>query len=390
MATRARRNIVVAVLALNMAVGAATPILWNSLKPYQQQRVITFINPAACRMLGYAADEVLGRNAHLLFHHSHTDGSPYPAAECPAHRALALGTEVRNDREVYWHADGHPVPVMYAVHPMLQEGQIIGAVISLVNVSEQRALSVAREHALVTAENLAQVRREFLANMSHEIRTPLNGVLGFAQIGYRHYQDPEKARNAFEKILTSGNTLLGVINAVLDFSKVEAGKLSIEEAAVDLDELVNHAIDLVRDRAQAKGLELTVERMPGLPTHCMGDALRMGQVLLNLLSNAVKFTESGTIVLAIALRGNLLVFRVWDTGIGMSPEQVGLLFNPFQQADGSTTRRYGGTGLGLAISKRLAEMMGGDIEVQSELGKGSTFEFFIPYVPARAGQSRPA
>ncbi len=285
----------------------------------------------------------------------------------------------------YWHADGHPVPVMYAVHPMTQDGQIVGAVISLVNVSAQRALSDAREQALATAENLAQVRREFLANMSHEIRTPLNGVLGFAQIGYRYYQDPEKARNAFEKILTSGNLLLGVINAVLDFSKVEAGKLSIEAAVVDLDELINHSIDLVRDRAQAKGLELTVECMANLPTHCMGDALRMGQVLLNLLTNAVKFTENGTIALAVALRDTLLVFRVWDTGIGMTPEQVELLFNPFQQADSSTTRRYGGTGLGLAISKRLAEMMGGDIQVQSEPGKGSTFEFFIPYVPARAG-----
>jgi len=343
---------------------------------------ITFINPAACALLGYSAEQVIGRGAHALFHHSRPDGTPYPEDACPSHGALHSGNAVRVDSEVYWHADGHAVPVMYAAHPMIQAGQVEGVVISFVDISQQRAAAAAREEALVAAEDLARVRREFLANMSHEIRTPLNGVLGFAQIGLRHSQDATKARNAFERILSSGNQLLGVINEILDFSKIEAGRLMIEHATVNLDSLVEQAIDLIRDRAQGKGLELIVERMPHLPHACMGDALRMGQVLLNLLSNAVKFTATGTIALAVALRGSRLVFRVWDTGIGMTPQQIEQLFNPFQQADGSTTRRYGGTGLGLAISKRLAELMGGDIRVQSEIGKGSTFEFYLPFVPA--------
>ncbi len=354
------------------------------------QGKVTFINPAACALLGYQVGQVIGRSAHTLFHHSRPDGSPYPVADCPSHGALSSGLPERVDNEVYWHADGHAVPVMYAVHPMLRDGQVEGAVISFVDMSVHRAAAHAREEALVAAENLAQLRREFLANMSHEIRTPLNGVLGFAQIGLRHSQDATKARNAFEKIIASGNLLPGVINEILDFSKIEAGKLTVEHAVVNLDELIEHSIDLIRERAQGKRLELIVERMPNLPHACMGDALRMGQVLLNLLSNAVKFTEAGTIALAVALRGSRLVFRVWDTGIGMTPQQIDQLFNPFQQGDGSTTRRYGGTGLGLAISKRLAELMGGDIRVQSELGKGSTFEFYLPFETVSAEEAAAA
>jgi hypothetical protein len=370
-------------LEVGKAEARASHILRSSadgLYGVDRDGLITFINPAACALLGYCAEQVIGHSAHALFHHSRPDGTPYPVDECPSHGALRSGNAVRVDSEDYWHADGCAVPVMYAAHPMMHAGKIEGAVVSFVDMSEQRAAAAAREEALIAAENLARVRREFLANMSHEIRTPLNGVLGFAQIGRRHCHDADKARNAFEKILASGNLLLGVINEILDFSKIEAGKLTIEHEVVDLDAIIDHSIELIRDRAQGKQLELMVERMPNLPHACMGDALRMGQVLLNLLSNAVKFTAAGTIALAIAQRGSRLVFRVWDTGIGMTPQQIDQLFNPFQQGDGSTTRRYGGTGLGLAISKRLAELMGGDIRVQSEPGKGSTFEFYLPFV----------
>lgn len=254
--------------------------------------VITFINPAACAILGYTAEQLIGRKAHVLLHHSRPDGSPYPAAECPSYNALQLGQNVRVDDEVYWHADGHPIPVMYATHPMLQDGVIVGAVTSFVDVSIQRAAALAREQALVAAENLARVRSEFLANMSHEIRTPLNGVLGFALIGYRNVQNVEKARDAFAKIELSGNRLLGVINDILDFSKIEAGKLRIEQTEVVIAEIVEHSLDLLRDRAEAKQLDLQVELAPDLPRTCLSDPLRMGQVLLNVLSNAVKLGTS--------------------------------------------------------------------------------------------------
>ncbi|WP_263771209.1 PAS domain S-box protein [Propionivibrio soli] len=350
---------------------------------------ITFINPAACRMLGYSAAEVVGLSAHALFHHNRHDGLPYPADECPGHEALLSGREIRVDNQVYWHRDGRAIPVMYAMHPIVQNGRNTGAVVSVVDISEQHAAAEAREQALIAAEHLARVKSEFLANMSHEIRTPLNGVLGFAQIGYRSCDDPEKARNAFEKILTSGSRLLGVVNDILDFSKIEAGKLSIEQTEMTLDEVIDHAVTLVNDRAQAKHLELYVEKADDLPAVCVGDPLRLGQILLNLLSNAVKFTETGSVTLS-ALRDEAdLVFRVADTGMGVEQEQVQHLFNPFQQADGSSTRRFGGTGLGLAICKRLLELMDGDIRVESSPGAGSVFEFRVPYIEPLPGSTLP-
>jgi len=251
-------------------------------------------------------------------------------------------------------------------------------------MSEQRAAALARERAIVAAENLARVRSEFLSNMSHEIRTPINGVLGFAEIGYRNCQDADKARNAFDKIRTSGKRLLGVINDILDFSKIEAGKLNVERTTVALNEVIQEAVEVVQERADAKHLDLRVERAPDLPKTCLGDPLRMGQVLLNLLSNAVKFTEKGSVTLAVSCVDSTLIFRVTDTGIGMNDEQIRQLFAPFQQGDGSISRRFGGTGLGLTIAKRVAELMEGDIRVESQSGKGSTFEFRLPYVQADA------
>ncbi len=345
---------------------------------------ITFINPAACALLGYSAEQAIGRCAHTLFHHSKPDGSTYPAETCPSHMAMLRSQQIRVDNEVYWHADGHAVPVMYAVHPMIRNGVNTGAVVSLVDMSEQRAAAEAREQALSAAQELARVKSEFLANMSHEIRTPLNGLLGFANIGQRNYRDSEKARRAFAKILSSGNILLGVINDILDFSKIEAGKIQIEQTEVSLLDVINAALELVADRARDKGLDLRVELAADLPRTCSGDPVRMSQILLNLLSNAVKFTEAGSVTVTVLRQGAELVFRVADTGIGISDAQRAALFRPFHQADGSTTRKFGGTGLGLAITKRMLELMGGEIRLETRPGLGSTFEFRLPYVEADA------
>jgi len=350
---------------------------------------ISFINPAACAMLGYVPEQVIGQAAHALFHHSRPDGTPYPSDDCPSINSLRFGQTVRVDDEVFWHADGHPVPVMYSTHPIVQDGKITGAVTSFVDMTPQRAAAEARERALLAAENLARVRSEFLANMSHEIRTPLNGVLGFADIGYRNYQNSDKARNAFAKIQASGKRLLGVINDVLDFSKIEAGKLNIEQTTLDIAEVVDHAIELVRERADAKQLPITVKLAPDLPENCLGDPLRLGQVLLNLLSNAIKFTERGRVELAVSRQGDRLLFLLSDTGIGMNESQLAELFNPFQQADASATRRFGGTGLGLAISKRIVELMQGEISVHSQPEVGTRVEVRLPYTPALAPASRP-
>ena len=342
---------------------------------------ITFINPAACAMLGYSSEQAVGQSAHDLFHHRHADGSPYPVNECKGHSAQKAGESLRVTDEVYWHADGHAIPVMYAVHPILRDGLSIGAVVSFVDMSEQRAAAEARERALIAAENLARMRSEFLANMSHEIRTPLNGVLGFAEIGLRNLHNNDKIQDALNKILLSGKRLLGVINDVLDFSKIEAGKMHIEHTAVNLREVIDHSLDLLRERADAKKLGLFVNIAADVPQTCLSDPLRLGQVLLNILANAIKFTEQGEVSLTLERQADMLVFRITDTGIGMTEAQLAELFSPFQQADASTTRRFGGTGLGLAISKRILELMNGDIQVDSQPDQGTIVEFRLPCRP---------
>jgi len=257
------------------------------------------------------------------------------------------------------------------------------------DITDRRSLEADRERARLRAVELATAKSEFLANMSHEIRTPLNGLLGLAQIGLRD-SDDARTRKTFGAILDSGRLLLGIVNDVLDFSKIEVGKLRVELHPVSPRALAEEAVALLRERAEAKGIALDLDIDSALPAQCLCDALRVKQVLVNLLSNAIKFTEEGGVRVWVGREGiapddvatpgrtHDLVFRVADTGIGIVPEQMSQLFAAFQQADTSTTRRFGGTGLGLAISRRLAQLMGGDIHVRSTPGAGSTFELRLP------------
>jgi PAS domain S-box-containing protein len=253
------------------------------------------------------------------------------------------------------------------------------------NITDRHSLEADRERARLNAVALANAKSEFLANMSHEIRTPLNGLLGLAQIGLRDTSDPRTVAN-FAAILNSGRLLLGIVNDVLDFSKIEVGKLRVEQRPISPRALAEEAVALLRDRAIEKQIGLELEFDPALPERCMGDALRTQQVLVNLLSNAIKFTETGGVKVWVGLEarpeGQRMIYRVTDSGIGIAPEHLNHLFDAFQQADTSTTRRFGGTGLGLAISRRLAELMGGVVQVRSEPGVGSVFELCLPWVPA--------
>jgi PAS domain S-box-containing protein len=233
------------------------------------------------------------------------------------------------------------------------------------------------------AERLARVKSEFLANMSHEIRTPLNAVLGFAQIGQRESKGRNKSQERFHRILDAGQLLLGVINDILDFSKIEAGKLSVESRPFQLAPVIANVASFVAEAAKQKGLAYAVDAAADLPEWVLGDTQRLQQILVNLLSNAVKFSRQGEVRLRVAREGDDLYFKVIDTGIGMSQEQIARLFNPFEQADSSTTRKYGGTGLGLAISQSLAQRMGGEISVESAPGAGSAFTLRLP-LPAVA------
>jgi signal transduction histidine kinase/CheY-like chemotaxis protein len=229
------------------------------------------------------------------------------------------------------------------------------------------------------AEDATKAKSDFLANMSHEIRTPMNAIMGMAHLALKT-DLTAKQYDYLKKVDISAKSLLGIINDILDFSKIEAGKLDMESVDFQLEDTLDNISTLVGIKTQEKGLELLFKTDPSVPTALVGDPLRLGQILINLSNNAVKFTDTGEIVVSTELAKKdgakvTLKFSVRDTGIGMTEDQAARLFQPFAQADSSTTRKYGGTGLGLTISKRLAEMMGGEIWVESEPGQGSTFSF---------------
>ena len=336
---------------------------------------IALINPAACRMLGYAPEELLGRDVHASIHCP--PDAAAPRAPCSLGVAMRAGQALREDGETFWRADGRPLPVSVATHPMREGEAVIGAVMSFSDNSQRQAADEEREAARAAAELLARTRSEFLANMSHEIRTPINAVLGFSHI-CQTLDLPERAGGYVGKIRSAAESLLHVVNDILDFSKIEAGKLEMETIPFDLAEVLDQTASMFKMRLRDKGVELVIGAMPGIPERLLGDPLRLGQVLINLTGNAVKFTERGEIsLIAMPLEADAdsvtLRFDVRDSGLGMTPQQRSTLFTAFNQADSSTTRKFGGTGLGLAISKQLVEHMGGKISVESEPGVGSCF-----------------
>ncbi len=465
---------------------------------------ITFVNPAACRMLGYSTDEFVGQGLHSFVHHSNEDGSPYPEIDCPMYKSFSIGSMSHVDNEVLWRKAGTGFPVAYSSNPIHKDGEVVGAVVSFRDISDRRraekalaeserrtrtiletaiegilmvdndavimlinpalcgilgrpqeeilgrrildfvdeenlqillhqlelrskGISGAYEiclqrpdgvnvsclfnatpfidedgqkkgsFALVTditdrkeaheqmlrakemAEEATRMKSDFLANMSHEIRTPMNAVIGMAHLALQTELTPKQA-DYVGKIQRSAHSLLGLINDILDFSKIEAGKMQMESVDFSLDEVLDNVSTVVGVKVHEKELEFLMDTSQDVPLALVGDPLRLGQVLINLCNNAVKFTHEGEIVISTGVaekdeQSVTLRFSVRDTGVGLTEEQKGKLFQAFSQADTSTTRKYGGTGLGLTISRRLVDLMGGEIWVETEPGKGSEFVF---------------
>jgi PAS domain S-box-containing protein len=473
--------------------------------------VIRFVNPAACQMLGYTAEELLGQPAHPTFHHHYPDGRVYPRDLCPMWVAVTQGKAAHVEDECLWRKDGSGLPVEYRATPMSKAGVLVGCVVSFTDITERKAserllreteeyyrsvLERAPDGILVVdadgrirlanaqcaklfgytrdeligqavemlvpdkirpqhpelrasfhrapttramgakaelharrkdgslfpvdiglsplpgrnganiqvavsirditerkqaevelkaakqkAEEATRMKSMFLANMSHEIRTPMNAIIGLSHLALKTALNA-KQRDYVSKVHNAGTSLLAIINDILDFSKIEAGRLDIETTDFRLDDVINSVTTVTGQKATDKGLELLAHVAPGIPQFLLGDPHRLGQILTNLINNAVKFTERGEIVVSAALLQHTgekcqLKFAVRDTGIGMTREQAAKLFQPFTQADMSTTRKYGGTGLGLTVSRRLVELMGGQIWLDSEPGVGTTFTFTV-------------
>ncbi len=314
------------------------------------------------------------------------DGYPMPGDVLDA-----LGQEYANigDFERAYHAGLQAKAVREKIHSQNALNQSIAMQVKLqieraqASSEHHRQLAAAEQIARQKAEESTRLKSEFLANMSHEIRTPMNAIIGMAHLALRTELSPRQ-QDYVTKIHRAGLSLLHLINDILDFSKIEAGKLETEAAPFFLDEVLNNVATVTSQRAAEKQLEYLFRVPPAIPRHLVGDALRLGQVLINLVNNAIKFTDQGEIELSCAMQqapenGQVcLHFAVRDTGIGMTPAQAAKLFQPFSQADSSTTRKYGGTGLGLSISHHLIEMMGGAISVDTESERGSTFRFSLP------------
>ncbi len=346
---------------------------------------IEYVNQAFLDAYGYRREEVIGKTPRIL-----KSGLVAPSVYAEMWLTLKRGN-VWSGEFVNLRKDGSLCFEAAWVSPVRQaDGSITHYLAIKEDISERKRLIADLERAKEGAERASQAKSAFLANMSHEIRTPMNAIMGMAELALAS-DLTRKQHNYVAKIRSASESLLRILNPILDFSTIEAGKLAMEQVEFSLDTVFDNLAVLFARQATEKGIELVFDKGDHLDRPYLGDPLRLGQVLINLVGNAIKFSSSGNVVVTARVREQaddvqVLDFAVTDQGIGLTPEQQHKLFSAFTQADSSTTRRYGGTGLGLAISKRLVEMMEGEIGVTSTPGVGSSFHFHIRLPLAHGGE----
>ncbi len=354
---------------------------------------VTYMNPEAERLLGWNLAEAFGKDSHGLFHGVRPDGGTYPIEECPIHRAVVSGRRQALLMDYVVPRDGSFLPVQIAANPLEHAGQSQGAVVAFSDMTERLGMEKALREAKDAAEIANRAKSAFLAMMSHEVRTPITGVLGMADLLRRTPLNEEQV-GYLDTLAASTKTLLTILNDILDISKIEAGKVVLEAVEFALLDAVRETTALFVGLANAKGVSLASSFSDDLPRSVIGDPVRFRQLLFNLTSNAIKFTERGGVELRLSLashEGDVMTIKVEveDSGIGIAREQLPLLFKPFSQLGQTVAYRSGGTGLGLVITKRLLEMMGGAIGVESEVGNGTCFWFTLP-IRMVSGPAKPA
>lgn len=347
--------------------------------------IVQTFNPAAEQMFGYKSDEVIGRNVNMLMpsgNKKHHDEYINNYLETGKAKIIGIGREVEAKRK-----DGSKFPMSLGITQTILKGEkiFVGVVR---DVTKEKAYKIKLEEynqrleeAWADANKANKSKSEFLATMSHEIRTPMNGIIGMAEL--LSYSELTKQQEKYLKtIQSSGDLLLVLINDILDFSKIEAGELELENIPVVINALLSEVAQLLSGRARDNNVEIAVRNTQDVPVAIWGDPVRLRQVLINLVGNAVKFSKNGYVLINVEVLGKYedevdLRFEVRDTGIGIAKDKIDTIFEQFTQADSSTTREFGGTGLGLAICQKLINLMGGQIGVESEVGKGSVFWFEI-------------
>ena len=329
----------------------------------------SFANPAACKMLGYEADELLGQPMHPLVHHSYPDGSPYPGEGCPMYAAVIDGQVHRVENEVLWRKDGSSFPVEYTSTPIVKDAKRVGAVVIFNDISERKKVD--------------QMKEEFISTVNHELRTPLTSIKGSLGlvVGGQVGDLPDKVKSMLKIAYENCDRLSLIINDLLDINKIEAVKASFQKTTIHVNTLIDNAILSNQGYAEKFDVKFQWQPVEDDDVSVSGEENRLIQVLSNLLSNAIKYSPKGAQVVITTNHDNKEVrVSITDSGPGIPLEFQGRVFEKFTQVDSSNTRQVGGTGLGLAITKDIIEGHGGCIGFKSEPGHGSTFYFDLPIV----------